>query len=319
MVAIEQTPQASAASSNDVLVSVEAAECDASGGVVARMKTQYEEERYQASGAARRCKVADAIQAAVDDVLAEGLDVTAEMRGLATQRAYDLGSDSKSMQEQARRSLLADAAVKIAARKDREDGQRVSRVQIDIARCAALASGASDFQTMLERASTSLNRNNADKQSTYVVAITAYKKHGLEIELSCLTMSGSCFEVRVQRGTSVSQLAAHIQDLKSLNVLVKIIGPAGTLLEPSKVLPLGLDHETDVVGEDDADGKFYPLSVLTGSTDQAMWKKIGLEGPTRWRHLREKEFADLFGMSKASFETLPTWKQIPLKKKHDLF
>lgn len=101
---------------------------------------------------------------------------------------------------------------------------------------------------------------------------------------------------------------------KGNKIVVKLIGPEGTILDPSAVLLDALDYETDK-GDQDGDGPYYPLSVLTGNA----WRAMGLDGLTRWKYLREKEFKDIFGMSKATFEQLPSWKQLPLRRKHNLF
>ncbi|CAE8630761.1 unnamed protein product [Polarella glacialis] len=98
--------------------------------------------------------------------------------------------------------------------------------------------------------------------------------------------------------------------------VVTLIRPQGSILEASRRLPEALEYETDSGGcSDDADGEFYPLAVLTGGA----WKHLGLQGATRWKHVREQEFLQLFGMSKASFDRLPSWKQLRFKKKHGLF
>merc|ERR1712060_349993 len=90
---------------------------------------------------------------------------------------------------------------------------------------------------------------------------------------------------------------------------VKIMGAAGTILSPTKLISHALEYEAAVDGDDDENIKYYPLSLLKGS--QGQWRQVGLDAKSRWKHLRGAEFRQLFGMDKEAFDQLPEWKQKP--------
>jgi len=258
---------------------------------------------------------------AVNDVRAAGHEVTAEMINMAKNEAY-LGKDM-SMQEQIHRVLLREAAVQSALKEASQSGIEVhgrfdTWAKESEARLSAARTSGSEYEAMFANALRALN----SERSVYVVTVSGYKRAGLDLILS-LSSLGEDFQMMVKRETSVAQVTYLVQQDRlqkrpagpGKTIEVKLVGPAGTLLPREKLITHALDYEADEVLSDDENGTFYPLSVLTGER----WKDMGLSGPTRWKHLHEKDFRNLFGMSKDAFEQLPDWKQIPLKKKHSLF
>jgi len=118
----------------------------------------------------------------------------------------------------------------------------------------------------------------------------------------------------VNREVSIAGVAGMVQETVGKAREVILVRPNGTLLPCASAIGDALE-ESEETPPDDEDIVFYPLATLTGE----MWKEIGLHGPTRWKHLPEDEFKDLFGMSKNSFDKLQPWTQMSLKKKHGLF
>lgn len=145
-----------------------------------------------------------------------------------------------------------------------------------------------------------------------------YRDHATDIRTNrcdCLPLEGENLEIKVNREMSIAGVAAMVKAIVGKSGEVKLVRPNGTLLPCARAVGDALDHESEEVPSDDEDTVFYPLATLKGE----MWKEMGLHGPTRWKHLREDEFKDLFGMSKNSFEKLQPWTQMSLKKKHGLF
>jgi len=182
--------------------------------------------------------------------------------------------------------------------------------------CDAVSTGTGDEETMFAKASMALNSDNL----AHVCSVNTYKRKGLDLVLSLSSPGGETLEIKVHREASVAEVAGMVKAIVRPAVLgkakeVKLVGLRGTLLPCARAIGDALDYESEEVPPDDQDSVFYPLSVLTGEK----WKEMRLHGPTRWKHLREDEFKDLFGMSKNTFEKLPRWNQIPLKKKHGLF
>lgn len=208
-------------------------------------------------------------------------------------------------------------------------------------RAAAAADTCDDpLETMLARAAAVFQKGDS---GNVVANVLEYTTEGADLVVSWSTLAGDVFESRVRRGCLVRELAHAVHAARfgytnrrvevdgfdrSFKALldtrtpskalepaqVAIIGPRGTNLDWDHQLPQALDYEADKPTEDE-DGEFYPLHVLIGDA----WRELGLEAATRWRCLREHEFVKLFGMSKASFEQLPSWKQLPLKKSSGLF
>jgi len=133
--------------------------------------------------------------------------------------------------------------------------------------------------------------------------------------LSVSSLEGETQEIKVNREVSIAGVAGMVQETVVKAREVILVRPDGTLLPCGRTIGDALDQESEETQPDGEDIVFYPLATLTGE----MWKEIGLHGPTRWKHLREDEFKDLFGMSKNSFDKLQPWTQMSLKKKHGLF
>lgn len=153
--------------------------------------------------------------------------------------------------------------------------------------------------------------------SVYIVTLTSYTRVGQDIALECQTLASE-FTLKVPTGTSVAELAALIHKERKLRTpegSIKILSPKGFKMAPSRIVLMVLDLAIDGSDHDDDLGEFYALSILTSAT----WKELGLNGPSRWKHLRGDHFKHVFGMDKADFERLLDWKQVQLKRKHNLF
>jgi len=260
---------------------------------------------------------------AVNDVRAEGRQVTEHM----IQVVYSDVSFTQFIptREEACNLLLREVAVQAAM-------EEVSQGETDLsntpgptwakyceARGAAGRVGklGGNYDAMFDSALRALSSD----QLMYVVVVNRYKQVGVDLELF-LSSLGEQFSLVVNREATVAHVAYVVQQERlrrrpeppGKKIKVKLVSPAGAVFLGSQLIKNALDVDGQVL-VDDEDGVFYPLSVLTGQE----WRQLGLHAPTRWKHLREKEFSDLFGMNKSAFEKLPDWKQIPLKKKHGLF
>lgn len=267
----------------------------------------------------------DALQRAIDRVRSVGRRITPNMVALARAKASTVTSDTMQEQE-AHDVLIREVAIADALKQAEDNGVNVPRDfqgnvsgALSAARLAACNVGVPDYETMLASAFRALNH----KSCSYVLAVTTCTQAGLDLILSMSSLGGDCFEIRVARDKTVADVIALLRQECASRwpappgklVEVKLVGPAGTLLHFSKTIADALEYETEAAAVDDELGTFYPLAVLIGQ----QWKELGLDGPTRWKHLREKDFMNLFSMSKATFEKLPSWKQIPLRRKHGLF
>lgn len=291
---------------------------DVNGVSLVRQRTQAIDEKVHAELHPQQV-VDDAVQTAVSEVRAAGHVVTSDMISCAKLEAL-LGKDA-TMQDQVRRVLLREAAVRSALRETEESGvvdpsKRWSKA--GEARLAASSCGATEYETMLSNAIRALTSD----RMVYVVCLNSYKRAGVSVVLSLSSLAEQ-FEMTVSRELCVDELLDLITQERlqrrpagpGKTIEVKLMGPAGTLLPREQVVTCALDCETAELEPDVEHGVFYPLSVLTSSE----WRDLGLVGVTRWKHLREDLFMGLFGMTKATFEKLPEWKQTPLKKKHGLF
>lgn len=162
----------------------------------------------------------------------------------------------------------------------------------------------------------------------FIANVIGYETEGVDLIVSCSTLAGATFQSRVCRGASVQDLAQAMHEshsetkfgfgfkfgINGFKKRVAVIGPKGTSLNLEMPLPEALDHEP-IAPVECEEGDFYSLSVLRGDA----WRELGLQAATRWQYLRESEFQKVFGLSKATFEQMPSWKQIPLKKRHGLF
>ena len=97
--------------------------------------------------------------------------------------------------------------------------------------------------------------------------------------------------------------------LEAANETLQVDAPCVSVACSSAAMKAGDEEQEHNVGV------FYSLEMLTGER----WKEINIDGPTSWKHLHDKEFVDLFGMSNASFSKLTTWRQTELKKRLGLF
>jgi len=288
--------------------------------VVRRLTRQIEEKRQARSISEQ--EVETALQQAVNDVCAAGHAVTQRMMQFGRNEAR-LGKGN-CMKEQIHRVLLREVAVQSALNEAAQNGVETRSIWGDTrakegeARLAAGSTGSTEYEAMLANAL----RAVSSEKLVYVVTVSSYKRVGLGIVLSLQSL-GEAFEMTVDRETSVAQVTHFVQQERLWRrpagpgkiVEVKLVGRAGTLLPLDSLISCALDCEGEEVEHDDENGVFYPLPVLTGE----VWKGMGLLAQTRWKHVREKDFRNLFGMSKDAFERLPAWKQIPLKKKHGLF
>lgn len=198
--------------------------------------------------------------------------------------------------------------------KQLENGEGSSWAMEGDACCDAVSTGTVDEETMFAKAS-----KHSDNLA-HVCSVNMYTRKGLDLVLSLSSPGGETLEIKVHREASVADVAGMVKAIVRPAVLgkakeVKLVGLRGTLLPCARAIGDALDYESEEVPPDDQDSVFYPLSVLTGEK----WKEMRLHGPTRWKHLREDEFKDLFGMSKNTFEKLQPWTQLSLKKKHGLF
>lgn len=290
---------------------------DVNGVSLVRQLTQAIDEKVHAELHPQQ-EVDDAVQTAVSEVRAAGHVVTSNMISYAKHEAL-LGKDA-TMKDQVRRVLLREAAVRSALREAEESGVVDPRRWINEAeaRLAASSGGTTEYETMLSNAIRALTSD----RMVYVVCLNSYKRAGVSVVLSLSSLAEQ-FEMTVSRELRVDELLDLIEQERlqrrpagpGKTIEVKLMGPAGTLLPREQVVTCALDCETAELESDVEHGVFYPLSVLTSSE----WRDLGLVGVTRWKHLREDLFMGLFGMTKATFEKLPEWKQTPLKKKHGLF
>jgi len=247
----------------------------------------------------------------VNELRVAGHEIDKEMIDMASQEAR-LGSGT-NMYERVQKVLLREAAVRVALKE--VDDSVGSWGKIGEARFAAASTGGVNFEVMVAKATMAFNSDNL----IYVCGVNYYEREGLNLILS-LSSLGESFEISVHQKTSVAQVAGMIRVtlrpvVPGKTAEVQLVGPAGTLLPCTQAIGDALDYESEEVQPDDEDCVFYPLSVMTGEE----WRQIELCGSTRWKHLRGDEFKDLFGMSKDTFDKLPFWKQIYLKRKHGLF
>lgn len=287
---------------------------------------RFEETRHAMDGQLIRREQKEqldlAVQSVVDSAVVIGLEVSEKLQEKIKVRTQELLLDPQNgfdiLRETAQKRLLLELAVESAMARAEENGLEVTPPMIAHAKSVSVPSGSiSDvYEAVLEKVELALCAFNL----VYAVTLAGYKKEGLRLTLTLQTL-GSTFTLPVFMGTTIGELARTIPEERQLRhppgstVVVKIIGPKGTVLAPSRTLPEAFDYEIDGEAEEDESDEFYELSVLTGQA----WKDMGLNGPTRWKHLREKEFMNMFGMSKASFEKLPSWTQATLKRKHSLF
>merc|ERR1712137_152467 len=219
-----------------------------------------------------------------------------------------------------KRSMLAEEVACVlqrAADDVRAAGHEVSPKMIAFVQHEARIKKYRDGTNMLEQVRKMLLR---EATNAYVCTLSTYRRQGLNLNLSLSSLDGEILEIKVNREVSIAGVAGMVQAVVRPVVQgkareVKLVRPNGTLLPCARAIGDVLDHESDEEPPDDEDSVFYPLATLIGET----WKEMGLHGPTRWKHLREDEFKDLFGMSKKSFEKLQSWTQLSLKKKHGLF
>jgi len=294
----------------------------------------------------------DALHEAIETVKADGFHVNEASTAMAKQRAESFGKDRQDMVLQARRVLLCEAAVAavIQRAKDRKlhekwAGQTCHAYSMnvvvfqmeDMARTGALMSKSDHYEIIEKNAEQALE----NEKRTYVITISGWTQMGVDIVVHMCTIGGESFNMTVPRGTSVDKLSLGIWEdrlcqkseikllgqshLKSQHLGyrvqgsldgktdVKLVGPAGTILDGTRRLPDAIDFES--IDPDKEDGEFFDLAVLRGTA----WKELGLDAATRWQYLRERDFVEIFGMSKDAFGKLPSWKQIPLKKKHGFF
>lgn len=293
-----------------------------SWGAVNEIVSVASEQNAAASQAERASRVEAAVQAAREAVLAQGVAVSKDMLKAAEKQAAMFSKKEDTQQlmlEKAQKCLLVEAALEAACSTASAE---FSCKQKEYARLSAATSESMDFEVMQEKAAKALSSH----RQTYTVSVCGYSKAGVEVKISFLTIGGASFDIQVPRGTSVRDVAHAIKDVKQLRgpayvegleVEVKLIGPAGTVLQESRCFPEVIDYETDGAGEEAYPEAAYlhQLEVLTGEA----WKELGLDGPTRWKYVPEEDFVKLFGMSKASFDQLKPWTQNSLKKKHGLF
>jgi len=283
-------------------------------------------------------KLEQASQEAVAMATERGLQISRDMRNRALAKAQIAkkehevqGKELETLQQQMYNDLVCHAALHEAlARNGMSQNVFHSHGVTDSLFMAISNSKDAEYEIMVEKLDQILCATR--QSSAYVVSILSYTKEGLDLVLCMSTLSGDCFQMRVGSDSTVAQLmetirlqkqdqSSHLErvarSLSRNQINVKVIGPAGTSLDASRTFPAAIDYETDGTADDaeELDHKLYPLSVLAGDA----WRETGIDGATRWKHLAEKDFMGLFGMNKASFEKLPSWKQIPLKKKHGLF
>jgi hypothetical protein len=275
-----------------------------------------DDQAWDARREARDEEISNAVERAREVVRSiVDVEITRPMLRAAQQGAA-MEADGSSMQERAQRTLIIEAAVASALKQGRASGDVVGPKEGE-ARLAASRAAAKgeDYDALVMHALRVLTC----RSSMYVISINGYRTEGVDIVLSMSSL-GASFQMRIRKGTTVAEVKKMIELEKQpaaigLAVEVKLIGISGTLLAPSKTFPAVLDLEAQELPPDDEKGTFFPLSVLTGDA----WREMGLEGVTRWKYLREAEFAEIFGMSKTEFEKLPSWKQVPLRRKHGLF
>lgn len=261
-----------------------------------------------------------------------GAEITSRVRNRATANIERLCMS----EEEALRCYLREAALDSALTRVFGHGF-ITRARLraeDRVRVALNSSDATAYAEMVvkgERAA-----QVGQEQTVYVAQVTKYKREGVELVLSLTPVTdtgrGETFRQRVEVGANVAKVMDFVRDHRvrevdhterlmrglSNNVIeVRLLGPSGTTLHPERFLPEALDYETDVADDSAQASESYPLEMLTGG--QGAWKEMGFDAATRWKYVENPLFLKLFGMSKASFEKLPSWKQIPLKKKHDLF
>jgi len=221
----------------------------------------------------------------------------------------------RAMVANSRRSTLTEevsSVMQTAADDVRAAGHEVSPKMIAFAQHEARIKNYRDGTNMLAQVRKVLLREAA---KACVCSVSILKRQGLNLILSLSSLEGENLQIKVNRETSIAGVAAMVQATVGKSREVKLVRPNGTLLPCAWAVGDALDHEAEEVQSDNEDTVFYPLATLKGE----MWKEMGLHGPTRWKHLREDEFKDLFGMSKNSFEKLQPWTQMSLKKKHGLF
>jgi hypothetical protein len=297
----------------------EAALLQKSSGEIVQRLTRGIEERNLESVTLQQ-EVDAALQGAVSDVRGAGHQVTQAM--IETAKHLSDPSKSIAMQEQMRKYLLREVAVASALKEFSQGANDISNkwdstwVKEGEARLAASKAG-SDYDAMFDSALRALSID----QFVYVVVVNQYSAIGVNLDLSLASL-GEEFRMEVSRDATVADVAFFVQQERlqkqpagpGKKIEVKVVGPGGTVLPRSQLIKNALDVEGEDL-LDDEKSVYYPLSVLTGR----QWKDLGLHAPTRWKHLRESEFSELFGMTKSAFEKLPDWKQTPLKKKHGLF
>merc|ERR1712137_1246737 len=210
------------------------------------------------------------------------------------------------------RASLTDGRRSSLAEEVRAAGHEVTPKMIAFAQHEARITNYKDGTNMLEQVRKVLLREAA---KAYVCSVSIYKRQGLNLILSLSSLEGETLEMKVNREVSIADVAGMVQATVGKAREVKLVRPNGTLLPSARAIGDVLDHESEEVLPNEEDSVFYPLATLTGE----MWKEMGLHGPTRWKHMREDEFKDLFGMSKNSFDKLQPWAQMSLKKKHGLF
>jgi len=236
-------------------------------------------------------------------------------KGKQTLRDNDRFANHRASLADSKRSTLTEevaSVVETAADDVRAAGHEVSPKMIAFAQHEARIKYYRDGTNMLEQLRKVLLREAA---KACVYSVSTYKRQGLNLILSLSSLEGDALEIKVNREMSIATVVGMVQAIVGKAREVKVVRPNGMLLPCAKAIGDALDNEFEELPSDDEDSVFYPLAILTGER----WKEMGLDGPTRWKHLREDEFKDLFGMSKNSFEKLQPWTQMSLKKKHGLF
>mmetsp|Transcript_114438 Transcript_114438/g.180190 ORF Transcript_114438/g.180190 Transcript_114438/m.180190 type:complete len:293 (+) Transcript_114438:55-933(+) len=284
-------------------------------GEVARLSREIEAKTSSDVNLQR--EVDSALQVVVDELTNAGHVVRQSMKEMAKDQVH-LAKGS-NMQEQMRKVLLRELAIAAALRELGPDiaNKWGSTWGKEAEARLAISKTGGAYDVMVDAA---LRAFSSD-QMVYVVCVNRYSQIGVDISLSLSTLVEE-FSIKVSREATVAHVAQLVREERlrkhpaapGKTVDVKLVGPGGTVLPLAQLIK----HALDIEGADllaDEEGVFYPLSVLTGTK----WRELGLSASTRWKHLHESEFAKLFGMSKATFEKLPDWKQIPMKRKHGLF
>eukprot|EP00929_Paragymnodinium_shiwhaense_P016093 TRINITY_DN124269_c0_g1_i1.p1 TRINITY_DN124269_c0_g1~~TRINITY_DN124269_c0_g1_i1.p1 ORF type:complete len:327 (-),score=65.34 TRINITY_DN124269_c0_g1_i1:228-1208(-) len=287
---------------------------------------RYYETRHAMDGQLIRKEQMDqldeAMRNAVDSTVALGFVVPEDMKARVKLRTQGLLSNPETtledLRDTAQKRIFSELAVADAARGADEDGHVVTPAMLANASSIVVPSGSSIevYEAAREKAQDALHACNL----VYVVTILGYKRSGLDLTFNLRTL-GSSFTLTAPMDTTVGDFTSKIREDQQLRSTrgaaadVKVVGPAGTVLDPARTLPHAVDYETDGRNKENEAGEFYDLEVLTGEA----WKELGLDGPTRWRYLQETEFVRVFGMSKWSFSKLAPWTQTSLKKKHGLF